>query len=243
MKLKDIKYFNFESDLVTLSKKVIHNLKNDTGVCVIKNFPISENDSALISFSEVLGEPLHEERNIDDKTVYRVEINKSLDIPTYANTENEFWCHTDCSDFEVPPDTVMLLCERPSITGGETFVISVNDLLEKFSNNELFMLSHEVFPLRGYFYPILKMENDNTFSVRYNRASIDISLEIGKMELEKNYLEVINKLDWIINENKLTFRLNSGECLITNNNTILHGRAEFPENSDRLMKRIRLYLY
>ncbi|MFN8576570.1 MAG: TauD/TfdA family dioxygenase [Candidatus Sericytochromatia bacterium] len=239
MNNEDLNYIDFDKDLETLSKYVKEAIKN-TGVSIIRNFELSKDDSIFIKFSEILGEPINEERNIDGKTIYRVEINKKLDIPTYANTEYEFWCHTDCSDFDEPPDTIMLLCEKPSETGGETFLISIKEVCEKLSNNDIFLLTHKAFPIRGLIFPILTSVNDELY-VRYNRVSIDTSTKIAGIELEPMYLNVINKLDRVINENKFIVKLNKGECLITNNNTILHGRNSFPENSNRLMKRIRLY--
>lgn len=240
MNIKDLNYINFDSNLNKLSEKVKQLLKT-TGVCIIKNFELSENDLSFIKFSEILGEPINEERNINGKTIYRVEVNKNLDVPTYANTEYEFWCHTDCSDFDEPPDTILLLCEKPSEIGGETFLIPIKEVCEKLSNNEVFLLTHKAFPIRGLIFPILTIKDDE-IHVRYNRVSIDASLKIAEINLETMYLNVINKLDKIINENKFSIKLNKGECLVTTNNTILHGRNSFPENSERLMKRIRLYL-
>lgn len=240
MKLEDVNYIDFDKNLNKLCQNVKKYLKK-TGICIIKDFEPSSNDSMLIKFSEVLGNPIHEERNIDGKTIYRVEIQKNLDIPTYANTEYEFWCHTDCSDFDDPPDTIILFCENPSNTGGESFFISIQDICEKLSNNEIFLLTHKAFPIRGDIFPILTLV-DNKIHIRYNRISIDTSIKLANIPLEPIYLNVINKLDSIINENKLIVKLNKYDCLITSNNTILHGRNSFPENSDRLMKRIRLNL-
>ena len=242
MNYHDLNYLDFSKNSEQLIFDIKNIIRNGSGICIIKNLPISEDNIALIELSEKLGEPISEKRNIDDKTVYRVEINKDLEVPTYANTEYEFWCHTDCAEYNEPPDTILLLCENPSETGGESFVIHIDEIKAQLSNLEIFNLGTKAYPFRNYYYPIITLESEDKLNIRYNRTMIDFTLQLTDIKLEEKYIHLMDKLDQIINDSKYVFKLNKGECLITSNKTILHGRAAFPPTEKRLMKRIRLYL-
>ncbi|MEK7432663.1 MAG: TauD/TfdA family dioxygenase [Cyanobacteriota bacterium] len=213
--MKNIKILEFNNDLVFLAKEIKNIIENDA--CLIKNFKNSINDKEFSELAHLLGSPLKEERNIDNDIIYRVEINKNLDTPTYANTEYEFWCHTDCAEMNYPPDVVMLYCEKPSSQGGESYLIKFDDIKNFFSDMELFYLTQKAFPFKDQFYSILEIDEKDNFLFRYNRLTIDFSLDLLEIEIEKRYIDLIGKLDSVMNENKFSFKLEKNECFIFNN--------------------------
>ena len=228
------------------SSRIIAELQSELRIgslCyIIENFPCSETDSALNEFTYALGEPVLEKRNRNNSSVYRVEINNHLSLPVYANTAYEFSGHTDCADFDNPPDTVVMLCERPSEIGGDSFLVNLETVLEEFSFKDVQMLNEPVYIFGKNYYPILSLKN--TFlAIRYNRVYFDFCIRLNQLEIEPEKLELINRLDNAINACKYVFSLKSGDCLLLNNQRILHGRESFPENSDRLIKRVRLNLF
>ncbi len=240
--MKSLNYLDFKNfEFKDLSNQVCGILSKGSGVCIIKNFPVSEDDSELVRFSKALGEPVTETRNIDGKYVYRVEVNNSLKVPTYANTSYQFLCHTDCCEFEEPPDTVILLCEKQAESGGESHVVFGEALINYFSITEFNLLSQPVFPFEGAFRPIVSLENDQIV-FRYNRVNIDFYIKAFDLNIEAKIIQVLDKLDDVMDKNKISFILGESECLILNNKTILHGRSSFSESSNRLMKRVRLIL-
>jgi hypothetical protein len=243
MTAERISWLDF-ADFTVNQKSLVYSLAGilqNSGACIIKNFPGSESDNSLIELSELMGKSVDEKRNINGKTIYNVEVNNNLEVPAYANTPYEFLCHSDCAEFPNPPDTVLLLCERQAETGGESYLIWLEDILSQLSIHEVQLLAEPVFPLGKQFIPILSTRN-NRMIIRYNRVTIDINVKAYGLVLDNKVQALLDKLDQVIDSSKFIFKLEPHDCLIINNEILLHGRGAFPENSNRLLKRVRLYL-
>lgn len=239
--LRYIDYNHYSDQLKELSGIVSNIVKYEEAACIIKNFPISDDNTQLIIFSELLGKPITEKRNIDGKTVYRVEASET-EIPSYSNTNYEFPCHTDCSDFENPPDTVILLCEIQSEYGGDSYLITLEEVLEKLSIQDIILLKKAIFPQGNKFIPIL-YETNGEYTIRYNPITIELYSRYNNIELPEEIKTLLDKVNLTIEENKLKVKLSNNDCLIINNTKILHGRSRFNDDSPRLLKRLRLNLY
>ena len=74
-------YLSIQVDLPAFAWKIKNILVSDRGACIIKNFPCTEDNYALHLLADSLGETVNEARNIDGKSVYRVEVNQKLETP------------------------------------------------------------------------------------------------------------------------------------------------------------------
>jgi alpha-ketoglutarate-dependent taurine dioxygenase len=236
-----IDFTKIRTDYGRAAWEIKNTLVSGGGSCILKNVPVSEDNSFLQLMANYLGESVHEARNIDGKAVYIVEVNENLEVPTYANTPYKFLCHTDCTEFDNPPDTVMLLCEKQAKKGGESFLVSVEDIINRLNMEDIMILSARQFPFGNKLYPILGYHYDQPV-MRYNRVSLDSFRKFYNFKFAEETLNVIDKMDAIMDEIKISFKLKAHECLIINNKTLLHGRGEFPAKSPRRMKRLRLNL-
>lgn len=239
--VKTLDFDDYKNNLPFLIEKIREILVSNEPVLIIKNFPYENNNKALENLSFSLGNPLKEDRNIDKGIIYKVEYNEQLKDTTYSNTNLEFLCHTDCPEISDRPDTLILLCEKNSDTGGESHIVFLSDILKELSSSEIGLLSEKAYPFKTQFFSIIDFD-ENKFNIRYNRVSLDISLLSIGSQLDNEFTQVIDKLDLLIENNKFSFKLNKNDCLILNNKKILHGRAAFQEISQRSLKRVRLYL-
>ncbi len=211
------------------------------GGCIVTGMPYSDDDEALKSLSYQLGEPLLEPHNLRGGMVCRVEVESREDRP-YASTSQHFPGHTDCVDYAEPPDTVLLLCERPAISGGESFAAHLDDFLPLLSAEEIFALNKTDFYFRYGYLPILTLQQSKV-AIRYNRIMLDLFQPDHNPEREA----LLDRLDDAIQSVSFRFSLQQGECLILNNHTTVHGRTAFVDNQSnqtqgRLLKRSRLSL-
>lgn len=211
------------------------------GGCIVTEMPCRDDDTALEQLSYALGAPLLETHNLRGGMVCRVEVESHADRP-YASTSLHFPGHTDCVDYAEPPDTVLLLCERPAVSGGESFAAHLDDFLPLLSAEDIFALNKADFYFRYGYLPILTLQQRKVM-IRYNRIMLDLFCPERKPEHEA----LLDRLDTAIQSVSFTFSLQQGECLILNNHTMVHGRAAFVDSQSnqtqgRLLKRSRLSL-
>lgn len=212
------------------------------GGCIVTEMPCSDDDAALEQLSYALGEPLLETHNLRGGMVCRVEVESHADRP-YASTSLHFPGHTDCVDYADPPDTVLLLCERPAASGGESFAAHLDDFLPLLSAEDIFALNKADFYFRYGYLPILTLQQRKV-AIRYNRIMLDLFCPDQNPEREA----LLDRLDAAIQSVSFRLSLQQGECLILNNHTTVHGRSAFVDKPGkqaelgRLLKRSRLSL-
>lgn len=232
-----VAYLDYQPNMMALAAQIRPLLQPtpEAGICVIRHFPIETDHGALLALTHQLGEPLLEAHNINGGAVCAVQVDHG-GRPAYANTPHVFPCHTDCADFEQPPDVVLLLCEKQAQAGGESYWIPLKDVLPQLTSAQIEQLSQPLFPFRTNLYPILA-----PWGIRYNRLMIDLYWRLyqwGTPEL----VALMNALDEVLAQHRQVFSLQVGDCLLLNNHHLLHGRGAFDENSDRLLKRVRFHL-
>lgn len=232
-------YFSFQDPhLISRIRQV---LSSELPVCVVQDMPCeAESNQTLEAFAQQLGEPLCEPHNLKAGMVCRVEVELQQERP-YANTPWYFPGHTDCADHAEAPDTVLLLCEQPSVEGGESFVTSLSAILDGLKPADLKALGSAQFYFRYGYLPILSTgywQGHSIPVIRYNR----LLLEYAQPESDNSQQALLDRLDALIYQQRVEFKLQAGECLVLNNLTCVHGRAAFDEQGQRLLKRVRLNL-
>jgi hypothetical protein len=231
---KLIKFQYKETDSIAL--QVFELLKLGQKAVLIANFP--ENGDKLIEFVNKIGIPILEERNLNNGEIFEVKVIETNGIyNSYANSNFEFPCHTDCSDFSIIPNCLGLFCVNPSKIGGETLICSLDDIIPKLNSDLLNWLLNHIFTFRNIESSILKYPK-NEYSVQYNRITIE-SFSNQLSNTEQKYLD---EFDFIIRDNTFTIKLNANDLLFCRNDKFLHGRSAFDANSQRNVKRIRFNL-
>lgn len=224
-----------------LSAQIREVLDQGRGACVVQNMPCSAENQALEQLALSLGQPLHEAHNLNGGMVCEVRPQPDDTHPAYANTPYFFPCHTDCSDFEHPPNTVLLLCEQPARQGGESLLAHLDDFLPELGFADLLELQRPAFLFRRAFWPILSKQGEQV-QIRYNRMMFEIFQRLQNIELDEDQLQALDHLDQAIAAHQVTFALKQGDCLIIDNQRLVHGRTAFEtDHSPRLYKRARLH--
>lgn len=226
---------------------VLDNVKN--GFVLVNGFYNGDNNALLVLLANSLGYPITSNvTGSENRIVHRIE---SLNEPKndcfgeilYSSTAMAFPCHTDNAGKNFPADIVIVQCIRPADDGGKTFLVHVDDIVKKLSDTELSLLCEAVFPFPCGREKIISYKGGKP-QIRYNRHYINMCLNKYNEELDMKYRKVLNYLDEVIAFGKISreVQLNYRDCIIINNKTTLHGRSKFPQNSRRLLKRIRVNL-
>ncbi|PKL76116.1 MAG: hypothetical protein CVV27_11910 [Candidatus Melainabacteria bacterium HGW-Melainabacteria-1] len=205
--------------------------------CIVSGMPCPDGDAPLEALSLELGEPLYEPHNLRGGMVCRVEVEPG-ELRPYANTPFYFPGHTDCADHAEPSDTVLLLCQQPAVSGGESFVAPLDEILKHLSLSDLLALQAPRFYFRYGYLPVLSASK-GLHRIRYNRLMFEM-FQPPEQLAELNPL--LDRLDQAIQAVAFHFRLTAGDCLILDNQRSVHGRTAFEPaaESARLMKRVRL---
>jgi hypothetical protein len=229
---------------------IIEYMKN-SDVILIRNFVSGANYESLLRLANSLGYASFERtivprRKLSHEFIYtiREEGDGLYDngLLIYSTTNRHFSCHTDDSCNENPRNTIMMYCEKAAPSGGMILLCRLSDILYELSSDEISVLEKQIFPFQFGVAPILKHEGRN-YTIRYNRLEIDRYRERLALDLPKNVEYVLDKIDRIVDikSKENSFLLLPGDCLIINNDSILHGRTEFPKGSNRVLKRLKLY--
>lgn len=220
------------------------------GVVILKNVPVNSND-ALIRISHALGVPslsgLNREGGassmVEDSFIRRVEavespIKNTLGKNVLSSTSDSFSLHTDEYYEDIPSKFVILLCVNPDDRGeGKTLISDIRKVLYRLPTEVVAHLKEYIFPHPAGFVSVLTIKDQ--LSIRYNRYSINSKLSISQKHIKVNntYLDLFDKT---LCDSAESILLSKGDCIIIDNEIILHGRTAFSEQSQRLLKRVRV---
>lgn len=218
------------------AKLLRHQLLSDPEkVILIEGFP--DDNTVLQRMASQLGEPLLEDRNLHEAAVFEVKVNKEDGLFTsYANTHFDFPLHTDCSDFVKVPELIILYCVRPAKVGGESLFVPLSGIMAHLPTILFQALVTKKWKFRRLEREVIQAQ-DTSYRLFYNRIMIQSYSKITQEEVEW-----LDQFDTICYQNSFAKRLERGDLVLFRNDKVLHGRTAFPEDADRLLKRIRVYL-
>jgi len=233
--------------------KITKMLTDDTGFCLIKGLNISGCnhkylEEFLIDFGSLFGKVIPQ-NSLDEKIVHVINKGQSLAKGgRYHNTSDSGSMHTDSPQYSKPPKLLGLMCIESAISGGESRLvdsISVYKKLQEEEINYLNLLNKDFkFDKRGDYKsgeksytlaPIFEVGKDK-FTFRYLFDYINLEEE------DKETLDAISRLNFLLDQNKYNFRfrLEIGDILLVNNYRLAHGRDKFQDHtsSKRLLYRL-----
>jgi len=224
-----------EADIV----KMFH-LFDFYGFAVLQCKDLKNQSDDLLLLSKLFGNVTKHNR-ADNRGV--VPITNLPGHSEYLGASNERHpLHTDSPFAKTPPKVMALQCEVPDTEDGFTNLVSCNAIyqyLEKYDPEGLKLLFRS---------DIFTVKRDNQsatraiFESRSGRISMafrtnDSFAEVSIIQEAKDTMDLI--ISFINNiRNQLTFKLERGQILITDNLSILHGRTGFRKNSPRYLNRV-----
>jgi hypothetical protein len=206
----------------------------------------------LIGHATSLGRPYTKcglpSHPLEDKMVFRVEccgegIRDSRDVILYSTTSSGFPSHTDGSGKPNPYDVVLLYCVRQDIEGGESILITLDEVLKYLKTQTITTLRKTNFPVPFGMASLISGDKPNMW-IRYNAEELSFYSRLRQREFTENQKNALADLAEVISDlesKQPKVRLAPGQCLVIDNKRSLHGRTAFSSNGDRLLKRVRLY--
>jgi Taurine catabolism dioxygenase TauD, TfdA family len=219
---------------------------------LIQYFPNHESNHLLIKLAKSLGRPdtrdALRDHPLEDGMVFRVErrgegIRDSRGVVLYSTTHAGFPSHTDGSGKPDPYDAVLLYCVRQDPSGGESFLITLDELVRHLDVKTIGVLRTTTFPVPFGLAPIVSGQGPDMW-IRYNADELSLYAHLRRIEFtesQKNALADLAETVSMLERKEPTIRMSPGDCLVIDNKRALHGRSAFSADGGRLLKRIRLY--
>ncbi len=231
----------FSSNEVYRSRNQILRIFNRYGAVIVEFAKEESYKEQLLCFKKVFGDSVQHDRSDKDMIA---EISVIEGYEDYLGTSNvEHFFHTDGAYLDNPPGIVALRCETPASTGGLTRLVSGERLYlhvlgtSKEITRSLFLEDALCVTRAGKkaCQPYFK-ESERLIKVRYR--SDDTSAPSSAphvregVKIMRRYLED--------EKNSMSFVLQHGQVLITDNSRTLHARTSFARNEPRKMHRLFL---
>ncbi len=172
----------------------------------------------------------------------------ALDKPAYtvegylirSTTSAAMSPHTDEYLCEHPAHFVLLQCCAQSMSGGQTTLAYIDEVVERMDSAAIAELSSPLFPTGSGFTRILS-RNSHGWNVQYNHEALHEACRIRGYQLNAAQLASLRQLDESIAKSLIEIQLNNEDILALNNHKTLHGRNAFASDSGRLIKRVRVH--
>lgn len=231
-------------DATTVARKSLIKPLQQPPYCLLLKGPLpSEDPSSLIKFlrkTNVLTE------DIEPPSVTRIEVSSDSacaagSFTRKSRTSQDLAPHTDTSFRAVPHDLLAFQFVRVDSEGGESVLVSINDVLSQLRPALEAGLRKAAFPFGNSLWPILVGYGERA-EIRYNRDQIELSASRVGIDTS-NIKSLLDEFDAIlgVESKRIQFRAEAGEILLINNKKCLHGRSSINPGSDRLLIRIRSY--
>jgi alpha-ketoglutarate-dependent taurine dioxygenase len=211
---------------------------------------LEESNNILLNLISVLGTVSIEDVTVPDfetsDYLHRVEICKKLVKDKYgfrplSTTDAAIPCHTEDYFIPNPSNIIIFQCIRQDNEGGKSIISYLDDILSHIDIKTLEQLKICEYP--SYFgkTPILEADNYGKFKIRYNRSTLKKATTMNGVEIPLHTNNTLEYLDIAINKSQTFFKLVPGDIWIVNNQRVLHGRTALSKETNRLLKRVKIY--
>ncbi len=149
--------------------------------------------------------------------------------------------HTDSAYEVIPHELVVFHCVKVDENGGSSFMIPVDDILQRLDDDVIARLQDPVYPFGEGRYPIICGDRNKAF-IRYYNIQLQQEAIAESAEFTQAHLSALNALDNLLTQDELyqKFHLQPGQILFMNNQRVLHGRTALTEGTSRVLYRMRL---
>ncbi len=169
----------------------------------------------------------------------------------YHQTNIEGSIHTDGPQLNKPPKIIILSCKNNAKIGGETILSDAERIHKYLQKNKKEVLNNlkkkYFFEKKGFSKSIIKKPiytYSHKMKFRYIREYIYSGYELKKKKIPDKQLEAIKILDHLMKqeENRIKFKLKSGDVIIVNNEKRAHGRKKFSKRDKAKRKLYRVWV-
>lgn len=219
-------------------------LKRPPFFLVLKGLPATTDRSATVNLARAISAIGTGQASKVSFTRVEINLEKSSKhgfSTSTSRTHLPMDVHTDSSYDPKPHELVAFQMVRTSDQGGQSTLVSLEDVLPHLDRTTFEVLQQAIFPFGDKTLPIL-WPHDTAWRIRYYRTQMEASAGLmGQLSLDA--MAATHILDGILKRDDLTYAtaLQAGDILFLNNTRVLHGRTGFDPNSSRLMYRIRCH--
>lgn len=224
-------------------------LLTDDPVVLVQNTPKIHPEKSLKKMSESLGAILHRgnkgfAKNPDFMGFHHLNAREAPVVaPTgdvfQSTTGNAIAVHTDEFFKKDSAQIILLHCINPDRHGGESLIAYFGDVILALSEEDIVDLRRPLFPSPFGKVPVIFGRTDDP-EVRYNRRVISESVANYQNEIPGNIINLLDRFESTVKEKLTYYRLQKDECLIIQNNKVLHGRTALSLSNQRHLIRVRL---
>lgn len=234
------------SDGQMIAPDKLRNLAEQHKLVVLRGFPALDGD-ALPRFCAGLGEILKWDFGAVNK------LQATPDAKNYLYTNREVPFHWDGAFAPRVPGLIFFHCDKAAgAGGGETLftdtvrLLSVTDreTIDKWRGTVITYTTEKIVHYGGSFTSAMIVPHETREVVRYAEPVADLNpvqLEIsgiGSEERDDFFADIHRRL----HDPRVCYRHKwiSGDILVADNKTLLHGRNAFAEGTDRLIRRVNI---
>ncbi|CAN5505982.1 hypothetical protein BH10ACT9_BH10ACT9_06950 [soil metagenome] len=248
----------FADPLVKYFAGVEHSLEGGTGIALLRNLPVRTSDAELAYNENLLwligaaiGQPVNQMGGgtLLARLAYKGEARP--DHPRAENTNEGLSYHTDGSDL------LMLMCIRQAMVGGNSVISSsartVKEIARRYPEllpslfEDYFPFDRQMEILEGdtsYYLSRLCTIVNGKITTRYVRPLTDAALYRGDCPpLTERQVTLMEVFDEISNEGGVEVGFGSGDMVIANNYSVMHGRSQFQDSDDESQRRLLVRLW
>jgi hypothetical protein len=149
--------------------------------------------------------------------------------------------HTDSAYDLLPHEMVVFHCVEADENGGKTFMIPLEDVLQRLSDSVIARLQDPVYPFGEGRYPIICGDRNAPF-IRYYNVQLQHDSMAECLEFTEAHRSALDTLDTLLTQDELyqRFHLQPGQILFMHNQKVLHGRTALSKGTSRILYRMRL---
>jgi hypothetical protein len=143
----------------------------------------------------------------------------------------------------VPYDVVLLCCIRQDKKGGDSILVTLDELIDGLEPESVRTLREASFPFPFGMGSIISGDRAGPW-IRYNAEELFYYARLRGVTFSESQKRALSDLEnnlSLLVRGRQSFRLAEGECLALDNRRVLHGRTSLIPGSRRLLKRVRLY--
>jgi tetratricopeptide (TPR) repeat protein len=149
--------------------------------------------------------------------------------------------HTDSAYDLLPHEMVVFHCIEADENGGKTFMIPLDDILQRLDDEVIVRLRDPVYPFGEGQYPIICGDRNAPF-IRYYNVQLQQAAIAESTEFTREHRLALDTLDTLLAQDELyhKFHLQPGQILFMHNQRVLHGRTALTQGTHRILYRMRL---
>jgi alpha-ketoglutarate-dependent taurine dioxygenase len=251
--------------LVSAVPEILKRLDGGPGFAILRGFDLAafcEADAEIAAWGagNYFGRPVRQGLRKDRRIFTVTDHQGAYKDPTRVGATTALSRpHTDNGCLEPrPPDYVFLACYRQAKAGGDSTIISAYALHEAFAARrpDLLPLLYQPFhflPPKLHTWPdgpatIVKpifQVADGVLHVHYARVMVEPGMKLAGTPLRGDQIPALDLLDDLLADPSLVTqcRMQSGDVLLSNNRSTLHGRLAYEDdpNDPRNLKRLWLW--